>query len=82
MLQNMYDRKYVCRKIDAAIENINNRYPNCWSRQDQLLADAAEVQILLGNDKSAHELLVQCFAGGTIVAEWEDAAEETKNYYI
>lgn len=80
MLQNNYDRKYACRQIDEAIEGINNRYPNYWSREDQLLADAAEVQILLGNDKSAHELLVLCFCGGSLIAEWEKAAEMTKNY--
>lgn len=81
MLQNNYDRKYACRQIDAAIEGINIRYPNHWSRQDQLLADAAEVQILLGNDKLAHELLIQCFMGGSLIAEWENAAEATKYNY-
>lgn len=78
MLHKDYGRKYACRKIDEAIEDINNRYPNHWSRQDQLLADTAEVQILLGNDKSAHELLVKCFAGDSLIAEWETAEEETE----
>lgn len=75
-----YDRKYACRQIESIIEGINHRYPDHWTRQDQLLADAAEVQILLGNDKAAHELLVLCFYGRSLIAEWEEAVEITKNY--
>lgn len=80
MLLNNYDRKYACQQIDKAIEDINNKYPNFWSRHDQLLADAAEVQILLGNDKAAHELLTQCFCGGSLIYEWEHVVEMTNNY--
>lgn len=81
MLQTNYDRRYACKQIDAEVNRIKRDYPWSWSRQDHLLIDAAEVQILLGNDKAALELLNKCFAGGNLVAEWENAAEATKYNY-
>ncbi len=80
MLQNNYDRKYACKQIDNEVDKIKQDYPWGWSRQDQLLVDAAEVQIFLGNDKAALELLDKCFAGGNLILELQNAAEETKYY--
>lgn len=80
MLQNTYDRKYACKQIDNEVDKIKQDYPWGWSRQDQLLVDAAEVQIFLGNDKAALELLDKCFAGGNLILELQNAAEETKYY--
>lgn len=82
MLQNNYDRQYACKQIDKEVDKIKQDYPWGWSRQDQLLVDSAEVQILVGNDKAALDLLDKCFGGGNLVVEWENAAEATKyNYY-
>lgn len=80
MLQNTYDRKYACKQIDNEVDKIKQDYPWGWSRQDQLLVDAAEVQIFLGNDKAAFDLLDKCFAGGNLIVELQNAAEETKYY--
>lgn len=80
MLQNTYDRKYACKQIDNEVNKIKQDYPWGWSRQDQLLVDAAEVQIFLGNDKAALDLLDKCFAGGNLIIELQNAAEETKYY--
>lgn len=80
MLQNNYDRKYACKQIDNEVDKIKQDYPWGWSRQDQLLVDAAEVQIFLGNDKAALDLLNKCFAGGNLIIELQNAAEETKYY--
>ncbi len=80
MLQNTYDRKYACKQIDNEVDKIKQDYPWGWSRQDQLLVDAAEVQIFLGNDKAALDLLDKCFAGGNLIIELQNAAEETKYY--
>lgn len=80
MLQHNYDRKYACKQIDNEVDKIKQDYPWGWSRQDQLLVDAAEVQILLGNDKAALDLLDKCFAGGNLIIELQNAAEETKYY--
>lgn len=80
MLQNNYDRKYACKQIDNEVDKIKQDYPWGWSRQDQLLVDAAEVQIFLGNDKAALDLLDKCFAGGNLIIELQNAAEETKYY--
>lgn len=80
MLQNNYDRKYACKQIDNEVDKIKQDYPWGWSRQDQLLVDAAEVQIFLGNDKAALDLLDKCFAGGNLIVELQNAAEETKYY--
>lgn len=80
MLQNTYDRKYACKQIDNEVDKIKQDYPWGWSRQDQLLVDAAEVQIFLGNDKAALDLLDKCFAGGNLIVELQNAAEETKYY--
>ncbi len=80
MLQNTYDRKYACKQIDNEVDKIKQDYPWGWSRQDQLLVDAAEVQIFLGNDKAALDLLNKCFAGGNLIVELQNAAEETKYY--
>lgn len=80
MLQNTYDRKYACKQIDNEVDKIKQDYPWGWSRQDQLLVDAAEVQIFLGNDKAALDLLDKCFAGGNLIIELQNVAEETKYY--
>ena len=80
MLSNNYDRKYACQQIDKEVERIKQAHPWAWSRQDQLLVDAATVQILLGNDKAALDLLNKCFAGGNLIIELQNAAEETKYY--
>lgn len=80
MLQNNYDRKYACRQIDKEVEKIKSEYPYGYSKYDQLLVDSAEVQILVGNDKVALELLDKCFCGGTLINEWEHVAEMTRNY--
>lgn len=80
MLQSNYDRKYACKQIDNEVDKIKQDYPWGWSRQDQLLVDAAEVQIFLGNDKAALDLLDKCFAGGNLIVELQNAAEETKYY--
>ncbi len=80
MLQNNYDRKYACKQIDNEVDKIKQDYPWGWSRHEQLLVDAAEVQILLGNDKAALDLLDKCFAGGNLIVELQNAAEETKYY--
>lgn len=80
MLQTKYDRKYTCKQIDKEVDRIKQDYPWGWSRQDQLLVDAAEVQIFLGNDKAALDLLDKCFAGGNLIIELQNAAEETKYY--
>lgn len=77
MLRKDYNRKYACEQIDREVDHMKNEYPYRYSRQDQLLVDAAEVQILLGNDKAALELLDKCYAGGILIAEWENAVEET-----
>lgn len=81
MLQTNYDRRYACKQIDAEVNRITREYPRSFSRQDQLLIDAAEVQIIIGNDKAALELLDKCFAGRNLVTEWENAAEATKYNY-
>lgn len=81
MLQKRYDRQYACKQIDAEVNRIKRDFPWSWSRQELLLIDAAEVQILVGNDKAALELLDKCFAGGNLVTEWENAAEATKYNY-
>lgn len=81
MFQKNYDRQYACKQIDAEVNRIERDYPWSWSRQDRLLIDAAEVQILLGNDKVALELLDKCFAGDSLIEVWEQAAEETEHYY-
>ena len=80
MLQINYDRKYVCQQIDKEIEQIKQYHPYGFTRQDQLLIDAATVQILLGNDEAALELLDKCFGGFFLVQTWERAAEETKYF--
>lgn len=78
MLQNKYNRRYACAQIDREVERFKNQYAHLWARSDQLLVDAAEVQILVGDDKSALELLLRCFAGNSLIEAWEQAAEETK----
>ena len=78
MLQNHYHRKYSCQQIDQEVERIKQAHPWVWSRQDQLLVDAAEVQILLGNDQAALDLLGKCFAAVSLITEWEQAAENSK----
>ena len=79
MLYKNYERRYACKQIDREVTKIKQDHPWEWSRQDQLLVDAAEVQILLGSDKAALELLNKCFSGSSLIAEWENAAEKT-NY--
>ena len=79
MLYKNYERRYACKQIDKEVNKIKQDHPWEWSRQDQLLVDAAEVQILLGSDKAALELLNKCFSGSSLIAEWENAAEKT-NY--
>lgn len=79
MLYKNYERRYACKQIDREVNKIKQDRPWEWSRQDQLLVDAAEVQILLGSDKAALELLNKCFSGSSLIAEWENAAEKT-NY--
>lgn len=81
MLQKNYDRQYACKQIDAEVNKIKQDCPWGWSRQDQLLVDAAEVQIFLGNDKAALDLLGKCFAGSNLILELQDAAEATKYNY-
>lgn len=81
MLQKRYDRQYACKQIDAEVNRIKREYPWNWSRQDLLLIDAAEVQIIIGNDKAALELLDKCFAGSSLIEVWEQAAEETQYNY-
>ena len=79
MLQKNYERRYACKQIDKEVGRIKQDHPWEWSRQDQLLVDSAEVQILLGSDKAALELLNKCFSSSSLIAEWENAAEKT-NY--
>lgn len=82
MLQNNYDRRYACNKIDQEVERIKNQYAHLWAKYDQLLVNSAEVQILVGDDKAALELLDKCFCGSSLISVWENAAEETQyNYY-
>ena len=52
MLQNNYDRRYACNKIDQEVERIKNQYAHLWAKYDQLLVNSAEVQILVGDDKA------------------------------
>lgn len=77
MLHKNYDRHYAVNQIDAEVERIKEECQYGYSRQDQLLVDAAEVQILLGNDEAAFELLDKCSAGLFLVATWRTACEET-----
>ena len=79
MLYKNYERRYACKQIDKEVNRIKQGHPWEWSRQDQLLVDSAEVQILLGSDKAALELLNKCFSSSSLIAEWENAAEKT-NY--
>lgn len=79
MLQKNYERRYACKQIDKEVGRIKQGRPWEWSRQDQLLVDSAEVQILVGDDKAALELLNKCFSSSSLIAEWENAAEKT-NY--
>ena len=78
MLHKNYDRQYAVTQIDQEVERINQNFDDVWTRQDQLLVDAAEVQILVGDDKAAMVLLNKCFAGKVLIDRWENAAEETK----
>lgn len=79
MLYKNYERQYACKQIDKEVEKIKSEYPYGYSKYDQLLVDSAEVQILVGNDKAALELLDKCFAGSSLISTWENAAEKT-NY--
>lgn len=79
MLYKNYERQYACKQIDKEVEKIKSEYPYGYSKYDQLLVDSAEVQILVGNDKAALELLGKCFAGSSLISTWENAAEKT-NY--
>lgn len=79
MLQKNYNRRYACEQIDQEVERIKSEYPYGYSKYDQLLVDSAEVQIFVGNDKAALELLDKCFAGSSLISVWENAAEKT-NY--
>lgn len=81
MLQKNYNRRYACEQIDQEVERIKNEYPYGYSKYDQLLVDSAEVQIFIGDDKAALELLNKCFAGGSLIEVWEQAAEETQYNY-
>lgn len=84
MLQKNYNRRYACEQIDREVEKIKNEYPYKYygySKYDQLLVDSAEVQIIIGNDKAALELLDKCFAGSSLIEVWEQAAEETQYDY-
>ena len=79
MLYKNYERRYACKQIDKEVNRIKQVHLWEWSRQEQLLVDSAEVQILLGSDKAALELLNKCFSSSSLIAEWENAAEKT-NY--
>ena len=81
MLYKNYERQYACKPIDKEVEKIKSEYPYGYSKYDQLLVDSAEVQILVGNDKAALELLDKCFAGGSLIEVWEQAVEETQYNY-
>ena len=79
MLYKNYERRYACKQIDKEVGRIKQDHLWEWSRQDQLLVDSAEVQILLGSDKAALELLNKCFSSSSLISTWENAAEKT-NY--
>ena len=68
-------------EAEQEVERIKNQYAHLWAKYDQLLVNSAEVQILVGDDKAALELLNKCFCGSSLISVWESAAEETQYNY-